>query len=352
MSIIAEKGKENLLNDAKHQFRKAGYSISDENLISSSFDFIAKKENSPPLSNPVRLIIRVLAELDYFKKNTSIGLQFISKLIHGNPLLIAQSATGKEIEDATLYRRHNVPAISLKTLQLLLQNESSKYPFQLERFAYRGGIHVHLSLSRFTRLKAQSGINLTELADNIGISRQSLYNYEKGISCPKIENYRRMEKVMGDNLKESVDIFKDNEKLSTEQALRNFCNPRSPLQKEITNYLEDMDFQIAWFREEPFDGMSIDDHHSIKDNERVKSFKSIFTGVVSTDIEKDRIRKLLLKKLSNFLEKNTIWFYEEENVRKSRKRRKSSFFTTLSISDLERMGSEEFLELLGQTVRS
>jgi len=215
MSIIAEKGKKSLLNNAKYQFRKAGYSISDKDLCSSSFDFIAKKPNLSPVSNPVKLIIRVLAELDYFKKNTAIDLKLISKLMNANPLLIAHTATGKEIEDATLYRRHNVPAISLKTLQLFLQKKSPENPFKLERFAYRGGIHVYLSLSRFIELKEQSGVNLTELADNIGVSRQSLYNYAKGISSPKIENYQRMEKVMGDNLKESVDIFKDQEKVFT-----------------------------------------------------------------------------------------------------------------------------------------
>jgi predicted transcriptional regulator len=352
LSAIEETGKEEILSSAKYQFRKAGYSISDDKLNSSSFDFIAKKQKYPLLSDPVKLIIRVLADLDYFKKSTSIDLQLISKLVQGNPLLIAHSATGKKIEEATLYRRYNVPAISLRTLQLFLQRELSKKPFKLAKFAYRGGIHVNISLSRFTRQKEQSSINLTELADKIGVSRQSLYNYEKGISSPKIDTFQKIKKIMGPNLKESIDIFRDQDKFLAEKEIRNISNPRSPLQKEITRYLEDKDFHIIWFRAEPFDGMSIDEQKSINDSESLQSLKSIFTGVTTTNIEKDKARMLLLKKLSLFLEKRTIWFEEEENVNKSQKQKQPSFFTTLGISELERMGSEEFLDFLDQTAKS
>ncbi len=352
MSVNAEIGKEKILKSAKYQFRQAGYSISDEKLKPSSFDFIAKKNYLSPSSNPIKLIIRVLAELDYFKKNTSLELQFFSKLIQGNPLLIAHSATGKEIEDATLYRRHNVPAISLRTLQLFLRSELPKYHFRLEKFAYRGGIHIRLSPSQFTRRKNKMGRNLTKLADEIGISRQSLYNYEKGISSPKIDNYQKIEKVMGTDLKESIDIFQDQNKPFTEHAFKEHSKPRSQLQKEIDSYLEEKDFHIIWFRAEPIDGMSIDNQNSIKEYENLKSLKSIFTGVTSSDVEKDQVRMKLLKKLSDFLNKSAIWFDEEEYMNKSQKRSKSSFFTTLSVSELERMRSEEFLEFLDRAVKS
>ena len=93
MSIQETITKEKLVTQTKNEFQKAGYSLWNENFQSNAFDFIAKKDDLANLKlNPQKIITKVVVDLDFFKKQTSIDLQLFSKLISGFPLLISHSA--------------------------------------------------------------------------------------------------------------------------------------------------------------------------------------------------------------------------------------------------------------------
>jgi predicted transcriptional regulator len=345
MASSVDMSREELLNCTKDKFRGAGYSLSDEEIYSPSFDFIAKKPNLLLPAKPIKILIRVIAELDLFKKQRSLELQLIAKLIQGNPLLIAEFASGKRIRFSTLYRRHNVPAISLQTLHLFLMNESIDQT-NITKYAHRGGIYVNLSTRRFIERRKKLELDIRKLSEKIGISRQSLYNYEKGISSPKIESYSRIMNVMGDDLEHQIEIFKQKDDQIDFSTFKTHYKPRSQLQKEISGYLEEKDVEVLWFRSEPFDGLSVDDTQSTKEKQNLKPANSIITGVSSTDGEKNINRQQLLNKLSQFLGKRAIWFDEKELDIDTQTFKGTKLFTVLSISELERMGHEEFLHFL------
>ena len=74
--------KKKLVGQSKKEFLKAGYSLWNENVKSNTFDFIAKKDILKDLrSYPQKIVTKVLVDLDLFKKQASIELQLISKLI-------------------------------------------------------------------------------------------------------------------------------------------------------------------------------------------------------------------------------------------------------------------------------
>jgi putative transcriptional regulator len=347
MAVTIDSAKERLLKSAKNEFRDAGYSLSDNDLNSSSFDFIAKKNPSYIHEKPIKIIIRVLSELDLFKKHSSTELQLITHLIQGKPLLIAKFANGKKISYATLYRRHNVPAVSLQTLRMFLKKRVPKNTFTVTKFAYRGGIYVSLSSDRFLERRSQLKQNISFLAEKIGVSRQTLYRYEKGTSFPKEGSYTKLTNIMGDDLDQPIDIFEESNQLSV-SSFENFSKPRSQLQKEVTSYLQEKDLQIVWFRSEPFDGLSIDEQITdINDND-LRNVESIITGVSSTDDLKDHDRIILLNKLSQFLGKRAIWFDDGEETSETHAYKNSGLFTVLSISELERMGNDEFTKFIKQ----
>ncbi len=345
MSVKANTHKNELLNSAKREFRNAGYTLSDNSINSSSFDFIAKKnENQTPFETK-KMIIRVLAELDLFKIHTSQDLRLIAKLIQGNPLLIAKFATGKRIKPSTLYTRHEVPAISLQTLRTVLHDEVSGKGPKITKITRRGGIFVNLSTSRFIERRKQLGLDISLLADRLGISRQSLYKYEKGDSKPKLESYARIIEIMGLDLDHPVDIFKKTDK-DLDFDINEIFKPKSSLQKEISGYLQEKGIQILWFRKELFDGMFVNEHQEEVNKSDINTGTSIITGVTSTNEEKDNDRILLLDKLSYFLGKKGIWFEDEESGKESKSIKTTNFFTILTISDLERMGNKELSKFL------
>ncbi|MFW9906475.1 MAG: helix-turn-helix domain-containing protein [Candidatus Thorarchaeota archaeon] len=350
MSIQETITKEKLVTQTKNEFQKAGYSLWNENFQSGAFDFIAKKnELIREKSNPQKIITKVVVDLDFFKKQNSIDLQLISKLISGFPLLISQLATQKHIEKGTLYRRHNISAISLKTLQMFLQYEKGLESAKISKFTHRGGVYVNLSKEEFKTRRRQLELNITLLAKKVGISRQSLYKYEKGESFPKTKYFKKICEILGNNLDVPIDILENQFKDICQQTLEDYKQPRSQLQKEITNYLTDKEFDVLWFKSEPFDGLSKPITSSFPSKDKIDTIYPVITGVTSSNDENDSDRLLLIKSLSNFLQKKAIWFldddYDLKNIDSSQN---VPQLTMINISDLEGMGHIDFKNILNR----
>ncbi|MFX0013645.1 MAG: helix-turn-helix domain-containing protein [Promethearchaeota archaeon] len=349
MSIQKIVSKEKLVDETKTEFQKAGYSLWNENVKSNAFDFIAKKNDLMGLqSNPQKIVTKVLIDLDFFKKHTSIDLQLISKLISGFPLLIAHSAAGKSIKQATLYRRHNVSAISLKTLQMFLQYEKGLNQAKISKFADRGGVYVNLSKEKFKARRDQLQLDMAILANKVGISRQSLYKYEKGESFPKMQYFKILSTILGENLDVPLDILENQFKNIGQNILKGYEQPRSQLQKEITNYLTDKGFNVLWFRSEPFDGLSEPNKDKIVLKGRKDSTYPMITGVTSSNEKEDTDRLLLIESLSKFLQKKAVWFLDDDNVDSIDSSIENSHLTIIKISDLEGMGFIDFEKIINK----
>ncbi len=348
MSIQRTITKEKLVNISKKEFLRAGYSLWSENIRSNAFDFIAKQNLISGLKpSSQRIIIKVLVDLDLFKKQTSVDLQLISKLISGFPLIVAHSTAGKNIKGATLYRRHDVSAISIKTLQMFLQYEKGLTSSKISKFTHRGGVFVNLSKEKFKERRKQLQLEMTILSKKVGISRHSLYKYERGESFPKTKNFDLLSKILGANLDVPIEILETQFKDISQHTLKGYQRPRSNLQKEITNYLEDKGFNVLWFKSEPFDGLSEPQKDNPPSDNREDVTYPMITGVTSSNEESDSNRIFLINSLSKFLKKRAIWFIEdEENIENLDSSKESSPLTVIKISDLEGMALLDFKNIL------
>ncbi|MFW9780218.1 MAG: helix-turn-helix domain-containing protein [Candidatus Heimdallarchaeota archaeon] len=344
MSLQKPVTKEILTDDAKIEFQQAGYALSDATIESSAFDFIAKKNHH---LTSKKIVTKVFVDLDMFKKQASIELQLISKLISGFPLVVAHAAAGKSMEDATLYRRHDVSAVSLPTLHKFLQYEKGIQVAKISQYAHRGGIYVNISKKRLKQKRKQLKLSLTILSQQIGLSRLSLYRYEKGQTSPKLSNYSTLVNALGgDDLDVPLDILETEYKALQKNPLKAFTQPHSQLQKEIDTYLKDKNFHVYWFKKsEPFDGFSAPTIDLTATKESLDADYPIITGVESDD-RNDTVRITLLNKLSHFLRKKTIWFIEDDSPESISQSRKSRHFIVVKVSDLEQMADEDFTNLV------
>jgi predicted transcriptional regulator len=346
MSLQDTITKDQLITHSKYEFQKAGYSLSDDYIKSSVFDFIAKKENLTKIRSQ-NIVIKVLVDLDLFKKQASIKMQLISKLISGFPLLIARSSAGKNMDEATLYRRHDVSAISLRTLQMFFQYERGLKEAKISKFAHRGGVFVNLSKERLKERRKRLQMEMTILAKKIGRSRHSLYKYEKGESFPKISTYKNLTNILGDDLDDHLDVLETSFRNLNKKTLKDYEQPHSKLQKEIAIYLEDKEFEILWFKSEPFDGLSAPSPNLTPLKTQRNVPHPIITGVTSSNEMNDSQRMASINNLSKLLQKKAIWFMEDdmENITLSIE---PLNLTMVNISDLERMPIQDFEKLLNE----
>ncbi|WP_455143642.1 helix-turn-helix domain-containing protein [Candidatus Hodarchaeum mangrovi] len=343
---LQEPVTKNLLIDlSKVEFLKAGYSLWEDSGKSQAFDYIAVEDSNLDVSQtPNKIITKNIVDFDFFKKHVSIQLLLISKLISGVPLLIGLYSSGKEISDLTLYRRHNISAISLETLRKLLHSERGSKFLKISKFAHRGGIFVNLSHDLFKERRERLKLEMSIISNLTGISRHALYRYEKGESFPKIESFILLSEILGEDLDVPIEIFEVKTENITQETLNNFKLPRSKLQKEVADYLAEKEFSVLWFKSEPFDGLS---EPNIEGNLNIRKKNSfpILTGVATPDESINSNRIQTIESLSRFLKKKAFWFTEDENISNSTCIEDLSF-KILHISDLESMPPEEFFKLI------
>ncbi|MHA2306961.1 MAG: hypothetical protein ACXACU_16400 [Candidatus Hodarchaeales archaeon] len=346
MSISEPITKEELVFQTKAEFKSAGYSLWRETPKSNIFDFIAKKtEILNNQLNDKRIITKIVVDLDLFKKQTSIELQLISKLVSGFPLLVAHSADGKNIEEETLYRRHQISAVTLKTLKKFFQFESGKSSAGITKFTHRGGVYVNLSKDKFKEQRLLRSLDMTLFAKKAKISRHSLYKYEKGESFPKTKNFEILCRILGDNLDVPLDIFETQFDGLSDHALKDYQRPRSNLQKEVGIYLAEKDFNVLWFKSEPFDGLSEPNSEIKESNKRKQIIFPIITGVTSQNEKNDNTRFLLISSISEFLRKKAIWFIEDD-MDDIDSPEESPYVSVVNVADLEGMALIDFLTIL------
>jgi len=343
---LQEPVTKNILIDlSKIEFLKAGYSLWEDSGKSQAFDYIAVEDSNLHISpTPNKIITKNIVDFDSFKKQVSIQLLLISKLISGIPLLIGLYSSGKEISDLTLYRRHNISAISLETLRKLLQSKEGSKLTKISKFAHRGGIFVNISQDLLKERRKRLHLEMSIISNLTGISRHTLYRYEKGESFPKIESFILLSEILGEDLDVPIQIFEVRAENIPQETLNNYKLPRSKLQKEVSDYLADKEFSVLWFKSEPFDGLS---EPNMEENLNIREKNSfpILTGVATPDKSINSVRIQTIESLSKFLKKKAFWFTEDENISDNTSIEDLSF-KILHISDLESMAPEEFFKLI------
>jgi len=125
---------------------------------------------------------------------------------------------------------------------------------------------------------------------------------------------------------------------------------RSKLQKEVASYLAEKEFDILWFRSEPFDGLSAPTSESSSPKNHERDSYPIITGVASSDEKSDSIRIDCINNLSHFLQKQAVWFKDDDETKNLNI--DFSRLITVNISDLERMPAIDFKKLVSKRKQS
>ena len=156
--------------------------------------------------------VRKGEQLAFLKTFTNVGnittkdaleLKTISNFFLAAPLFVSSKMRGKPLEDDTVYERCNIYAITLKTLEdIVLQN---MHPL-VE--AGPGGYYVSLDGDAIRETRQKLGLSIGKLAEMMGISRRTLYGYEKGMTKASVSAAYNLEWALGTPLVKPINVFK------------------------------------------------------------------------------------------------------------------------------------------------
>ncbi len=176
--------------------RKAGFTVSKTcRSRPSCFDFAARQKD--------RLVfVKVQPDIDSLCPSDSIELRRISTDISACSMFIAEDARDKPLEDDTVYSRYGVPTLTFQTLENILFR--GMHPLIQ---AGPGGYYVEIDGSAIRIRRQEMGLSVGKLAQMAGISRRTLYGYERGMAKSSVPVAYKMITALGIPVAKSIDIF-------------------------------------------------------------------------------------------------------------------------------------------------
>jgi putative transcriptional regulator len=185
-----------IIDNAESLFEKAGFHLSQRCCARPScFDFAARRERQ-------LAFVKVHPNIGNIYAKDANGLATLGNFFSGASILICKNTRKRPLEDDTVYSRYNVGALTLKTLEDALL---SKMGPLIE--AGPGGYYVRLDGEKIRRKRLEKGLSIGKMAEIMGVSRRTLYGYEKGMAKASVSTAYKLEWVLGVPVIKPIDIF-------------------------------------------------------------------------------------------------------------------------------------------------
>jgi putative transcriptional regulator len=181
---------------AEAVLREAGFSVSQICCSRPScFDFAARK-------NRTLVLVKVESDVDDLSSGDSMELKILSDCLSAASLLVSEKTRERPLEDDTVYSRYNISAVTLRTFEnIVIRNTHPLIQ------AGPGGYYVEIDGGAMRRRRQELGLSIGDIAKMIGISRRTLYGYERGMAKASVAVAYNLEWILGIPVARSVNVL-------------------------------------------------------------------------------------------------------------------------------------------------
>jgi predicted transcriptional regulator len=181
------------------------------------------------------MLIKVLENIDGFRKEHAEELKRLSRYLDSYPILIGETTKTEHMQDDTIYDRHGVSSITVKTLENSLDGA---YP---EKIYSKGRMIAGIDGSVLEEYRKKKNMTLDSLASEIKLTKESIYLYEHERMRVKYEIAKRIEEFLHARLITPKSPFTRQESQTS--------SPKTELEKKLVLF----DFEVYPFHRLGFD---------------------------------------------------------------------------------------------------
>jgi putative transcriptional regulator len=161
----------------------------------SCFDFAARKEDTT-------ILVKVNSDVDTFSAQSARELKVIAGRVSAASLVISQQAHGKPLEDDTVYSRNAIFVVTEKTIRnIALQTANPLI------YAAPGGYSVEVDGELVEKRRKELGLSIGKLAAMIGVSRRTLYGYERGMAKASVKSAYKLAETLGAPVAKPINVL-------------------------------------------------------------------------------------------------------------------------------------------------
>jgi putative transcriptional regulator len=207
-------------------------------------DLVAKRHT-------LLVLIKLLLNIDSFREEQAFELNKLASMLNGFPLIVGQQIRNNvEIEDGVVYKRYDIPAVSVETLRDLMVDNLPPLVF-----AHRGGYKVRFDGDLLKKKRKEMNLSLSDLEHitDIHISKTTIYEYEKGTVFADPGIAIKLEEFFNEQFIYAINLFKEFERIGSITTPTSFKNkPKSDLERDVKKHFDGIGFtDQLWTKKMP-----------------------------------------------------------------------------------------------------
>lgn len=235
-----------ILNQVMEKLGEAGFAVSKRCKLRSChscFDIAARRGKNV-------IIINALTNLGSVSKESAYELNLIAYKLSATPLIIALSTPKGRMGDDAVYERHGVPSVTPQTLIDAIVRDH--HPI-VE--AKPGGFYVQLDGKAIRKRRLSMGLSLGDLASMVGVTRRTIYGYERELAKASVGVALKLEAVLGIPAVKQIDLFKKSTIKMKSTIVKQAVKNKS--MKTISEKFSNIGFSVSFISRAPFDFIAL-----------------------------------------------------------------------------------------------
>lgn len=189
------------LEEAFRVARSAGFTV---NVISYPKD--RRSIDLVGVRGEKRILVKIALNTKNLGKVEFGDLKRASRAYVASALIVSERDEDEALEDDLVVKMRGLNIISMELFKNYLLRRERPLVYKL-----RGNLLVRIDHVKFRELRMSHGYSIGELADKIGVSRKTVYEYERGQMNVTIDRAIRIAEVLGEEVFRPIDLLQDEE---------------------------------------------------------------------------------------------------------------------------------------------
>lgn len=147
-----------------------------------------------------KFLMRIASDAENISTSAVRDLKILSAYTDAISICIVSSVRGQILQRGTVYLRDNVKFISLSTFADALRGKGPVFKFN------RGMFTAVIDGENLRRKREERGMSLGVLADRLGVTRETVYRYERGEIETPLRVAQKLIEMFGEDVVRKFDI--------------------------------------------------------------------------------------------------------------------------------------------------
>jgi len=150
------------------------------------------------------VLVKATRDASSIPKREVQELRDLAAALRASPLIVASELHGEELLPYVVYERQGVKIVNFETLREAVAGRGEIYVY-----GSKDQLKVSIDPAALRRRRLEKRLSLGDVAAALGVSRKTVYEYERGSMEPTLEKAEKLVELLGPEVLKPIDVFEE-----------------------------------------------------------------------------------------------------------------------------------------------